>query len=143
MWIPNQRECRQERTLHNNELWETWFFQRGRDELLTEGWMSCCWVPKRDEARWSENSMPRCNALKNGHLPERKGWALYRRVSEVLLSPKEMTQDKVKNFYAKLQRPEKREFSWEKGLSSLPEDEWAFAECQRGMVQRMRRMTTR
>ena len=33
--------------------------------------------------------MPRGNALKNGHLPERKGSALYRRVSELLLSTKE------------------------------------------------------
>ena len=33
--------------------------------------------------------MPRCNSLKNGYLPERKGLALYRRVSELLLSPKE------------------------------------------------------
>ena len=52
-------------------------------------WVCCCWVPKRDDAGWSENCMPRCNALKNGHLPERKGWDLYRRVSELLLSPKE------------------------------------------------------
>ena len=35
-----------------------------------------------------KNCMPRCNALKNGHLPEGKCWALYQRVSELLLSPK-------------------------------------------------------
>ena len=69
--------------------WKTGISLRGRVELFTGGWVSCCWVPKRDDAGWSENFMPRCNALKNGHLPERKGWALYRRVSELLLSPKE------------------------------------------------------
>ena len=69
--------------------WKTGIFLWGRVELFTGGWVSCCWVPKRDDAGWSENGMPRCNALKNGHLPERKGWALYRRVSELLLSPKE------------------------------------------------------
>ena len=31
-------------------------------------------------------------------------------------------------FYAKVQRPEKRASSWEEGLSSLPEGEWAGAE---------------
>ena len=46
-------------------------------------------------------------------------------------------------FYAKVQRPEKRASSWEEGLSSLPEGEWAVAESQRGMMQRMRRVTTR
>ena len=69
--------------------WKTGIFLRIRVELFTRGWVSCCWVPKRDHAGWSENFMPRCNALKNGHLSERKGWALYRRVSELLLSPKE------------------------------------------------------
>lgn len=33
--------------------------------------------------------MPRCNNLKNGYLPERKGWALYRRESEQVLCCKE------------------------------------------------------
>ena len=41
------------------------------------------------------------------------------------------------------QRPEKRASSWEEELSSLPEGEWAGAESQRGMTQRMRRITTR
>ena len=72
----------------NNKPWETWLYQRGKDELFTGGWVSCCWVPNRDDAGWSENYMPKCNALKNGHLPEGKGWDLYRRVSELLLSPK-------------------------------------------------------
>ena len=69
--------------------WNTGIFLRGKVELFTGGWMSCCWVPKRDDAGWSKNCMPRRNALKNGHLPKRKGWALYRRVSELLLTPKE------------------------------------------------------
>ena len=33
-----------------------------------------------------------------------------------------------KNLYAELQRPEKRGSSWEEGLSSLPEGEWAVAD---------------
>ena len=37
--------------------------------------------------------------------------------------------------YAKVQRPEKRVSSWEEGLSSLVEGEWAVAESQRGMMQ--------
>ena len=37
--------------------------------------------------------------------------------------------------YAKVQRPEKRASSWEEGLSSLPEGEWAVAESKRGMTQ--------
>ena len=96
------------RTLTNNKPWETWFFMRGKFEHFTGGWVSCCWVPKRDDAGRSENCMPRCNALKNGHPPERKSWALYRRVSK--------------------QSPEKRASSWEGGLSSLPEGEWSVAE---------------
>ena len=69
--------------------WKTGIFLRGKVEVFTRGWVSCCWVPTRDDAGWSENFMPRYNALKNRHLPERKCWALYRRVSELLLSPKE------------------------------------------------------
>ena len=42
-----------------------------------------------------------------------------------------------------MQRPEKRTSSWGDGFSSLPEGEWAVAESQRGMMQRMRRVTTR
>ena len=45
--------------------------------------------------------------------------------------------------YAEVQRPEKRTSFWEEGLSSLLEGEWASAESQRGMMQRMRRVTTR
>ena len=69
--------------------WKMGIFLRGRVELFTRGWVNCCWVPKRDDAGWSENFMSRCNALKNGYLPERNGWALYWRVSELLLCPKE------------------------------------------------------
>ena len=45
--------------------------------------------------------------------------------------------------YAEAQHPEKRASSWEEGLSTLLEGEWAGAESQRGMMQRMRRVTTR
>ena len=61
--------------------WKPSIFLRGRAELLTGGWVSCCRVPKRDDTGWSEKCMPRCNALKNGNLPERKGWALWGWVS--------------------------------------------------------------
>ena len=74
---------------HDAAPWKTGIFLRSRVELFTRGWVSCCWVLKRDGAGWSENCIPRCNALKNGHLPERKGWSLYRNVSELILSPKE------------------------------------------------------
>ena len=76
-------------------------------------------------------------------LQERKVWALYRRVSELLLSPKEGWRRMKWKLYAKVQRPEKRASSWEKGLSSLPEGEWAGAVSQIGMTQRLRRITTR
>ena len=45
--------------------------------------------------------------------------------------------------YTEMQRPEKRASSWEEDLSSLQEGEWAGAESQREMTQRMRRVTTR
>ena len=38
---------------------------------------------------------------------------------------------------------EKHDFLREESLSSLPEGEWAAAEPQRGMMQRMRRVTAR
>ena len=41
--------------------WKTAIFLRGRVELFTEGWVSCCLVPKRNDAGWSENCMPRCS----------------------------------------------------------------------------------
>ena len=52
-----------------------------------------------------------------------------------------MKQDE--KMYAEVQRPEKQVSSWEEGLSSLPEGEWAVAESQEGMMQRMRRVTTK
>ena len=47
--------------------------------------------------------------------------------------------------YAEVQRPKKRASSWEEGLSFLPEGEWTGAESQRqrGMMQRIRGVTTR
>ena len=77
------------------------------------------------------NCMPRRSALKNGHLPEIKGWALYQRVSELLLSPKEGWRRMKWKLYTEVQRPEKRASSWEEGLISLPECEWADTESQR------------
>ena len=130
------------RTLTNSKPWVTWFFKRAKFELFNGGWVSCCWVPKRDDAGWSKNCMSRCNALKNGHLPVRKDRALYRRVSELLLIPKEGWRRMTWKLYAKVQRPEKGTSSWEEGLSSLSEGEWAGAESQRGMMQRMRRVQT-
>ena len=73
-------------------LWKMGIFLRGRVELFTGGWLSCCWVPKRDDTGWSENCMLISNALKNEHLPERKGWSLYRRVSESAESQRGMMQ---------------------------------------------------
>ena len=74
------------------------------------------------------------NALRNGHIPERKGWALYRRKSELLLRLKERWYRINWNEYAIVQRPEKPASFWEEGLSSLSEGEWAVAESQRGMM---------
>ena len=54
-----------------------------------------------------------------------------------------MTKDKVKNFYSKLQHPEKQASSWEERLTSLPGGERTVAEPQGGMTQRMRGMATR
>ena len=79
--------------------------------------------------------MPRCNALKNRHLPERKGWVLYRRVSELILSHNKGGRRMKYKVYAKVQRPEKRISSWKYRLSSLLEGKWAVAESQRSMTQ--------
>ena len=68
-------------------------------------------------------------------LQERKVWALYRRVSELLLSPKEGWHRMKWKLYAEQQCPEKRAYSWEEGLSSLPEGEWAVTESPRGITQ--------
>ena len=68
-------------------------------------------------------------------LPERKGWALDRRVSDLLLRPKEGWRRMKWNLCASVQRPEKRASYWEERLRSLPEGEWAFVESQRGMEE--------
>ena len=52
-----------------------------------------------------------------------------------MLSPKEGWRRMNWKLYAKVKRHKKRISSWEEGLSSLPEGEWAVAECQRGMTQ--------
>ena len=74
-------------------------------------------------------------------LQERKVWAPYRRVSELLLSRKERWGRMKWKLYAEVQRPKKRASSWEEGLRLLPEGEWAVAESQSGMTQGMRRMS--
>ena len=77
--------------------WKTGIFLRGRVELFTGGWVSCCWVPKRDDAGWSENCMPRCKKRASSweegfsSLPEGE-WA-------VAESQRRMTQDEVKNLW--------------------------------------------
>ena len=62
-----------------------------------------------------KNCMPKCNALKNGHLPETKSWTLYQRMSELLLSLKEGWRRMKWKLYAKVQRPEKRHLPKRKG----------------------------
>ena len=111
--------------LHNHKSGETWFFQRGRDELFTRGWVGFCWVPKR----WRRIKKWKMAIFL------RKGCALYWRVSELLLSPKEIWHShrmKLK-LYSKVQCPEKRASSWEEGLSNYrrvselllkPKEEW-------------------
>ena len=68
-------------------------------------------------------------------LPERKGWALYRSVSDLFLSRKREWRRMKWKLYAEVQRPEKWVSSSEEGLSSLPEGEWAVVEFQRGIAQ--------
>ena len=103
------------------------------------------------------------NALRNA-LPKRKAWALYRRVSELVLSLKErwsMMQDKVKLACRGAMHWKKNIFQW--GTIELFTGGWmswywvpkrdeagvlqyrarSFAQSQRGMKQRMRRMTAR
>ena len=89
-------------------------------------WKTSIFLRRRVNAGWSENCMPSCNALKNGHLREWKGWAPYRRVIKLLLSLKEGWRRMKWKLYTKVQLPEKRVSSWKEGLSSLPEgnDAW-------------------
>ena len=68
-------------------------------------------------------------------LSERKRWAFDQTVSELLLGPMEGLDRTKWKLYAKMQRHEKRVFSWEEGLTSLPKGKWAVAESQRGMTQ--------
>ena len=46
--------------------WKTGVFLRGMFELFSGWWVSCCWVPKKDDVRWSENCMSRCSSMKTG-----------------------------------------------------------------------------
>ena len=109
--------------------------ERKEYELYTGGWVSCCWVPKRDDAEWSENCMPGCNTLKSGYLPKRKGGVLYQRMSELLLNINEGWHRMKWKVYAKVQTPEKWRSSWEEGWNSLPEGEWAVVKSQKLMTQ--------
>ena len=61
--------------------------------------------------------------LKNGHILESKNWALERRVSELLLSPKEGLPRVKWKLYAKMERSEKRVSSCEEGVE-LFTGEW-------------------
>ena len=81
--------------------------------------------PKRGQAEWFQNVIQQW-ALRIMILPERKGWTLYQRVSELLLSFKEGWRRIKWSLYPKVQSPEKWASSWEEGLSSLPEGEWAL-----------------
>ena len=103
----------------NKKPFETWFFQRGKNMIFTGGWVSCCWVQKRDDAEWSENCMPGCNTLENGYLSKRKGGALYQRVSELLLSPKEGWRGMKWKVYGKVRHPERIWFVWLKLIGRI------------------------
>ena len=91
-------------------------------ELSSRECVSWCLISTRDtrDDTWKIGiSMPRSNIPKNGHLPEREGWALCGRVSELLLRLKDGWCRLKWNWYAKVQRPRKPETSWEEGLSFL------------------------
>ena len=109
-------------------------FLSGRVELFTGGWVSCCWVPKRDDAGWSENSMPRRvwkTGIFLGGVVElfTREW-----LSWCYESPRGWRRMKW-NLHAKAQRPEKRVSIWEERFSSLPEGERDVAESQREMTE--------
>ena len=93
-------------------------------EWVKEGWRRMKW-----------KLYARVEDPEKRYLPKGKGWTLYRRMSELLLSPKEGWHRMKWKVYAKVQRPEKWASSWEEGLSSSLEGEWAVAESQRGMMQ--------
>ena len=120
----------------NNKPWETWFFQRGKDiSSLPES----DWAVAESQRRMTQNELKivcqGATPWKTGIFLRGRGWALYWRVSELLLSPKEGWGRMKWKVYAKVQRPEKWASSWEEGLSSLPEGEGAVPESQRGMTQ--------
>ena len=92
--------------------------------------------PKRAQAGRCENiNNNKIISPENMILPVRKEWTLYRRVSELLLTPKEGWRRMKWKLYHDVQSLEKLTSSWEERLSSLPEGEWAVAESQRGMTQ--------
>ena len=120
-------ESRREMTQHEVKIvcrgvtpWKMSIVLRGRVEFFTGGWVSCCWVPNRDDAGQSEISLSICNVLKNGHRPERKGWALYQRVCELLLSPKEGWCRINWNYFAGAQTPESWHLPDRKGWALYP-----------------------
>ena len=86
--------------------WKTGIFLGGRVELFTGMSVSCWWVPKRDETGWSESCMPRCNTLRNGYLPERKGWVLSRRA--VAESQKRMSKRMERMNARQIKKTEKK-----------------------------------
>ena len=67
-------------------------FLRGRVELFTGGWMLLS--PKKAWRRMKWKFFAEEQHPEKRNLPERKRWALYRRVSELLLSPKEGSESK-------------------------------------------------
>ena len=83
------------------------------------------------------------NVLRNAHLFERKGSPFYRTVSKLVLHLKDRWCNIKWNWYDKVQCHEKQGSTWEERLSSLQGGEWAGAESQIEITQRMRRMTTR
>ena len=46
--------------------WKTGIFLRGRVELLTGRWVSCCWVPKRDDAENEKNNYKKNEGNRKG-----------------------------------------------------------------------------
>ena len=74
--------------------------------------------PKRAQAGQCEN-INKQQALTNMIFQERKFWAIYRSMSELLLNPKEEWRRLKWTMNVEVQRPEKRASSWEEGLRAL------------------------
>ena len=74
--------------------------------------------PKRAQAGQCEN-INKQQALTSMIFQERKFWAIYRSMSELLLSPKEGWRRLKWTMHVEVQRPEKRASSWEEGLRAL------------------------